>query len=278
MGSFMNVIRENDYVVFRDSRGKEWLRQLVPGKSLHTHNGFIKFDDIIGKEYGIIISILNDDLLVMRPKHEQYTRAMKHGTNIIYEADAIAMISSAGVGPGDTVLEIGTGSGGMTYFLAFYCTKNCTSGKVVSIDLRAEHSDIAHDNLERLQLAEKVDFRVGDIVTSTVLPEVDYFDGAFIDMPTPYNLLEAVQKAVKYGSSIMVFLPNWYQVEQTIAKASELDLTILNVFETNRRPMEVKPEKHVMRPTFRALVYSGIIIHLMKTKKIELVQQDKETK
>ncbi len=266
----MNIIKENDFVVFRDSTGKEWLRQISSGKSLHTHKGFINFDDIIGKEYGSIISILNDRLLLMQPRHEQYTRAMKHGTNIIYDADAIAMISGAGVGPGDTVLEIGTGSGSMTYFLAFYCTRNTTSGSVVTVDLRSEHSAIANENLEKVNLAEKVSFRVGDITTTEVLPEVDFFDACFIDMPTPYNLLETVKKAIKNGSSIMVFLPNWYQVEETIAKAQELDLTILNVFETNRRPMEVNPSKHIMRPVFRALVYSGVIIHLMKTKEIDI--------
>ena len=271
----MNTIQENSYVVFRDSKGKEWLRKIVSGDSLHTHKGFIEFNDIIGKEYGSIISILNDDLLLMRPRHEQYTRIMKHGTNIIYDADAMAMISSAGIGPGDTVLEIGTGSGGMTYFLAFYCTKNISVGKVVTIDLRSEHSAIARENLEKVQLAEHVDFRVGDINSQEVLPEIDTFDAAFIDMPTPYDLLESVKKAIKCGSSIMVFLPNWYQVEQTIAKAQELDLTIINVFETSRRPMDVKPNRHVMRPVFRALVYSGIIIHLMKTKNIEIPTNEK---
>ena len=161
----------------------------------------------------------------------------------------------------------------MTYFLAFYCTRNTSTGKVVSIDLREEHSTIALDNLKRVNLDKQVEFRVGDITTDPILPEENYFDAAFIDMPVPYFLLEQVSKAVNYGSSIMIFLPNWYQVEQTIEKAGELDLTVINVFETNRRPMDVKPEKHIMRPVFRALVYSGIVIHLLKTKKLELVSQ-----
>lgn len=268
----MNIIKENDFVVFRDSNGKEWLRKIVSGKSLHTHNGYIEFDDIIGKEYGSIVSILNDQLLIMTPRHEQYTRAMKHGTNIIYDPDALAMIGSAGVGPGDSVLEIGTGSGSMTYFLAFYCTRNTNTGKVVSIDLRSEHTEIARENLQRINLDKQVEFRTGDVASPTILPETD-FDAAFIDIATPFNVLKAVKNAVKSGSSIMVFLPNWYQVEQTIARAQELDLTILNVFETNRRPMDVKPEKHIMRPVFRALVYSGVIIHLMKTTKLEITSE-----
>ena len=274
----MNIIKENDYVVFRDSNGKEWLRKIISGKSLHTHNGFIEFNDIIGKEYGSIVSILNDQLLIMSPRHEQYTRAMKHGTNIIYDPDALAMIGSAGVGPGDTVLEIGTGSGSMTYFLAFYCTRNTTIGKVVSIDLRREHSEIAQENLQRVNLDKQVEFRIGDVTSSTILPEIDFFEAAFIDMPTPFSVLEAVKNAVKSGSSIMVFLPNWYQVEQTIARAEELDLTVLNVFETNRRPMDVNPSKHIMRPVFRALVYSGVIIHLMKTTKLEITSENLKEK
>ena len=163
----------------------------------------------------------------------------------------------------------------LDFILAFYCTRNGTDGRVVSIDLRGEHSEIAKNNLKRVNLATNVDFRVGDITTSSILPEENFFDAAFIDMPTPYFLLATVQKAIQYGSSIMIFLPNWYQVEQTIEKALDLELTLINVFETNRRPMEVKPEKHIMRPVFRSLVYSGIIIHLMKTKKLELDPQKK---
>ena len=166
----------------------------------------------------------------MPPRHEQYTRTMKHGTNIIYEVDALAMIGSAGIGPGDTVLEIGTGSGGMTYFLAFYCTRNTSTGKVVSIDLRSEHSEIASGNLQKVRLSDKLEFRVGDIASSDILPEVEFYQAAFIDMPTPFNLLSSVNNAVQYGASIMIFLPNWYQVEKTIEKALELDLTVINVF------------------------------------------------
>ena len=70
----MDSIQENSFVVFRDSSGKEWLRQIIPGKSLHTHKGFISFDDLIGKPYGSIISVLNDQILVMKPRHEQYTK------------------------------------------------------------------------------------------------------------------------------------------------------------------------------------------------------------
>jgi tRNA (adenine57-N1/adenine58-N1)-methyltransferase len=268
----MSVIKENDLVVLRDSHGKEWLRQIVSGGSLHTHNGLIKFDDIIGQPYGSIMPILSDNLLIMKARPEQYTKNMKHGTNIIYEPDAVAMISSAGIGPGDTVLEVGTGSGGLTYFLAFYCTRNTTSGKVVTIDLRDDHSEIAQKNLKRINLADNVEFRVG--ILDEVLTEENFFDAAFVDMPTPWNLLESISKSILHGSSIMVFLPNWYQVEQTIDKALSLgNLTVINVFETNRRPLDVKPSKHIMRPVFRALVYSGVIIHLMKTIKSDIKPQ-----
>ena len=265
----MDKIQENDWAIFRDSKGKEWLRQIIKGKSLQTHKGFVIFDEIIGNSYGLIFPILNDKILITRPKPGQITRFMRHGTNIIYEADAVGMISTAGVGPGDQVLEIGTGSGGLTYYLANYCAKNTEFGKVVTIDIRDDHTEIAKKNLERFSLSQKVEFRTG--LLPDVLTEKEYFDAAFIDMPTPWLVLADAVPSIKLGSSLMIFLPNWYQVEKTIEGALQLgNLTLLDVFETNRRPMEVNPARHVMRPVFRALVYSGIIIHLMKTHQYEV--------
>ena len=193
---------------------------------------------------------------------------MTHRTNIIYEGDAVAMISCAGVGPGDSVLEIGTGSGGLTLYLAFYIVRNTDQGKLVSVDVRPEHSDAAKKNLEKFNLLnEQVEFLVGDIDQLQI--DNDRFDAVFIDMQTPWNVLKTASGLVKPGASIVIFLPNWYQVEKTCKTALDLgNLTVFDVFESNRRPMDVKPERHVMRPKFRSISYSGILIHLIKTTRI----------
>ncbi|MHA2362312.1 MAG: tRNA (adenine-N1)-methyltransferase [Candidatus Hodarchaeales archaeon] len=269
------LIQQGDWALFRDSKGKEWLRNIEQGKTFQNHNGRLPYEDIIGKPYGIIYPLTGPrkgSILVMEPRPAQYTKNTTHSTNIIYEGDAVAMIFTSGAGPGDTVLEIGSGSGSLTYYLSMYITRNNSLGKIVSIDLREEHSRTAQKNLERMKLSEYVEFRVGPVEEN--LSELQMFDAAFIDIPTPWEVLPQVKKSLKFGKSILIFLPNWYQVEQTIQAAKELKLYILDVFETMKRPMVVKPEKHVMRSAFRGIIYSGIIIHLLVTFKEERIDVD----
>lgn len=253
-------IQYGDLAIFRDSNGKEWLRKIEKGKLFQTHQGVLPYDKIVGNSYGIIYQIQKDSILIMEPRASQFTKNTKHSTNIIYEGDAVAMLSEAGVGPGDQVLEIGSGSGSLTYYLALFCTRN-SLGKVVTIDLREDHSQTAKENLEKMNLANSVSFRVGAL--DIVLPEKRFFDAAFIDMATPWEVLPHIKDSLKLGKSIMIFLPNFYQVEETIRVALDLNLTLIDVFETFRRDLAVNPEKHVMRPKFRGIMYSGIIIHLL---------------
>ena len=66
------------------------------------------------------------------------------------------MTELLGVGPGDRVLEIGTGSG---YQAAVLATMGC---QVTTIERHADLATVARDRLERLGFGEAVDVRVGD--------------------------------------------------------------------------------------------------------------------
>lgn len=265
-----NLIQYGDIALFLGQKGKEWLREINPGKQLDTHQGRVEFDKIVGKPYGSKIPVFRGHILVMQPRPPQFVRTMTHATNIIYEGDAVAMISAAGVGPGDVALEVGTGSGGLTYYLAYYLTRNTTTGRVVTVDVREDHTTRAKKNLEWVGLDKFVEFRTGDIGSGELTLEDSAFDAAFVDMPNPWEVLAQLKPAVKHGKSILVFLPNWYQVERTVAVAEELGLTVLDVTERFDRPMTVNPAKHIMRPVTRAIIYSGMIIHLLRTKKLEV--------
>ncbi len=88
-------------------------------ESFHTHIGVIKHSDAIGKEYGSRL-ITNKDKYVylLKPTMFDYVMKIQHGTQIVYPKDIGYIIARAGIGSGQKILEIGTGSGSLTSFIA----------------------------------------------------------------------------------------------------------------------------------------------------------------
>ena len=266
---------ENDYVIFIDGKGNEWLRQVSAKDHLDTHQGRLEFTDVIGKEYGSIIRFTKGSgkVLVLEPHLDRVLLNMPHATNIIYEDNAAILAFRANVRQGDRILEIGSGSGGLTLYLAtlLYRTKaECQTEHsppppIVSIYTKSDHQNVAKKNLLTFGLAHLVDFRCGDLVLEPVLHPDERFDAVVIDIPQPWTVLARIRPYIKNGKPILIFVPNWAQIELTVAEAEKnRSYHVLEVFELFRRPIVVDAIKHITRPMTRAVVYSGVIINLIK--------------
>ncbi|MHA2336692.1 MAG: tRNA (adenine-N1)-methyltransferase [Candidatus Hodarchaeales archaeon] len=273
------MIKENDWVLLIDEKGKEWLRKITVKGFLDTHKGNLPFSDVIGKEYGSEIPYTKGvgKLLLLEPSLEQIQAHMPHATNIIYDMDASLICFKANIRRGDRVLEIGTGSGGLTLFLATFLFENPESVNskngnfpIITLDNRSSHQKTAENNLKNFNLDHLVDFRTGDFEENNPLEDIpeNYFDAVFFDITTPWKIINQIVKYVKYGKSIVIFVPNWAQIEKTVFEAEKNDnYRVMDVFEVFKRPMIVDAIKHVTRPLTRAIIYSGVIIHLIRKVK-----------
>ncbi len=115
----MTKIKNNSQVLFYYSHSKKWLAKISKNESLHTHIGVIKHSDAIGKEYGSRL-ITNKDKYVylLEPTTYDYIMKIQHGTQIVYPKDLGYIAARTGLQNGQKVVEIGTGSGSMTSFVA----------------------------------------------------------------------------------------------------------------------------------------------------------------
>lgn len=256
------MLKEGDPVKIADFSTryvKSWILFLKKDSEFSTHRGKILHNDIIGHKYGEIIPNLKGQFVILKPTPRDFLRKFKLKTQIMYEDDSAIACNIAGITNGMVVGEAGTGSGALTLILASLVAP---SGHIYSFDINEEHQENAKKNLEMTGFRKYVSFTIQDIRTSIELKDLDAF---FLDFSTPYEAIKSVELALKGGGHLICFIPNWGQVEDTINEIQENpNLILQECFELTRRNFIIDPRKHIMRPVFRDLVYSGILVHAIK--------------
>lgn len=94
-----NRICEGNNVLLYLNQRKTYLVKVEAGKSFHTHKGFIKFDDIIGEEYGsTILSNLGVEFVVLEPLLRDFIMKSARQTQITYPKDIALIVMFGGIG------------------------------------------------------------------------------------------------------------------------------------------------------------------------------------
>ena len=115
----MDIIRQGSPVLFQYNQSKKWLVTVSGDETLHTHIGVIRHADAIGRPYGSRITTNKEKYLyLLRPTTYDYIMKIQHGTQIVYPKDIGYILARSGLEAGQTVVEIGTGSGALTTALA----------------------------------------------------------------------------------------------------------------------------------------------------------------
>ena len=130
---------------------------------------------------------------------------MKRGPQVILPKDAAAIIAYSGLQQGDSVLEVGAGSGFLTVALANAVGSN---GKVVSYERREDFAKLANKNLEKAGL--KADVRVADALNGV---EGEY-DLIVLDCGDARSVYEAVENNLKKGGVLVAYLTQATQVKE----------------------------------------------------------------
>jgi tRNA (adenine57-N1/adenine58-N1)-methyltransferase len=172
---------EGEYVLLYLDQRRTYLVKVEAGKTFHTHKGFIKLDDLIGREYGsTVASSLGVQFTVLKPLLRDYVMKSVRRTQIMYPKDIALIIVYSGIGPGSHVVEAGTGTGALTTALAHFVKPN---GRVYSYEVRGEFLETAEKNIRRAGLAEFVTLKNKDI---TVGIDETNVDAVVLDMATPW--------------------------------------------------------------------------------------------
>src|SRR5262249_45899114 len=114
-----SLLRPGEVVLLVDlRRGKRHLVTLRSGQAFHSDRGFIPYDSLVGLPEGVVMATTKGArYLALRPTLAEYVLEMPRGAQIIYPKDLATIALFADVGPGQTVVEAGLGSGALTLVL-----------------------------------------------------------------------------------------------------------------------------------------------------------------
>jgi tRNA (adenine57-N1/adenine58-N1)-methyltransferase len=255
-------IRKDDYVLLYLSQQKTYMVKVEKGKTFHTHKGFIKFDDLIGKEYGSrVLSSLGVEFVALKPLLRDYIMKSVRKTQITYPKDTALIVMFSGIGPGSRVVESGTGTGALTTALAHYVKPD---GKVYSYEIREEFLKTAKKNLKRAGLIDLVELKNKDVIAG--IDEIDV-DTIILDLATPWLVVPHAYAALKPCGTLVSFSPTIDQVVKTVEALKENSFVDIKTVECLMRRMQT--ERGKTRPQTLMTGHTGYITFARKAMKPE---------
>jgi tRNA (adenine57-N1/adenine58-N1)-methyltransferase len=252
-----STINEGDHVLLYLNPKRTYLIKIERGKSFHTHKGYIKLDDLIGKSYGAhTTSNMGVEFIALKPQLRDYIFKSQRKTQITYPKDVALITMFSGIGPGSQVVEAGTGTGALTSALAHYVKPN---GHVFSYEIRPEFIETAQKNLQRADLTDYVTLKNKDVTEG--IDETN-IDAVVLDMATPWLVVPHVYTALKGSGTIVSFSPTIDQTVKTVEALEENGFVDIETIECIMRRMQVEQGK--TRPETLMTGHTGYITFARK--------------
>ncbi|MGZ9220931.1 MAG: tRNA (adenine-N1)-methyltransferase [Anaerolineales bacterium] len=257
-----SITRDGDLAQLVGLRHKHFIITLQEGAKFETHRGILQHDDLIGKTWGTqVFSHMGSPFFLLQPSLADLLIDLPRTTQILYPKDIGFILVTMGVGPGQTALEAGTGSGSMTTALAYAVGPE---GHVISYEIKPDVQNLARKNLARFGLDPRVDFKLRDIAEGFDETDVDSF---FLDVPNPYDYTRQVRAALKPGGFLCCLIPTFNQVEKTLLTLRQNRFAFVEVCELLLR--YYKPEPSRLRPTDRMVAHTGFLVFARRIEPTE---------
>lgn len=255
-------IKDGDLLWVVYDHKRKWLLRAKAGENFQTHLGIIKYDDIIGKEYGFkVVSNTNAFFWVFEPLPVDVILKMGRATQIIYPQDIGFILVQTDIGPGKKVVEAGTGSGSLTINLAYYVRPN---GHIYSYDINEKSTKQAQKNLEKMNLAAFATLKAGDVCQAIEEKEVDV---VMLDLATPWLAVENAWGALKESGSICCFSPTIEQVKKNVKILNIRGFVDIRTHEVLCQDYQVR--ENATRPITTMIGHTGFMTFARKALRTE---------
>jgi tRNA (adenine57-N1/adenine58-N1)-methyltransferase len=235
-------------------RGKRHLVTLRAGQAFHSDRGVLPHESLLGQAEGTVaVTARGARYLALRPTLAEYVLEMPRGAQIIYPKDLATIAHFADIGPGQTVVEAGLGSGALTLVLLRLVGP---TGRVVSYEAREEFARRAERNIEaRLGPGVPLTVRLQDVYLGI---EERLVDRVVLDLPEPWRLVESAALALRAGGLFCAYVPTIPQAQRVHeALAAHPAFALAETFETLLRPWNIAGPS--VRPAHRMVAHTGFL-------------------
>jgi len=247
------LAQAGDIAQLISAQNKRFIFRLVADAKFETHRGYLSHNDLIGKPWGSrVFTHLGSPFVLLQPSLADILLETRRNTQIMYPKDIGFILITLDIGPGKHVIEAGTGSGSFTTALAFAVGPQ---GKVTSYESRPEFQHLAHKNLERLGLADRVEFKLRDISEGFDERNVDV---VFLDLPNPQDYILQAKSTLKPGGFLGSILPTTNQVSLLLIALRRSNFAFIEVCEILLRYYKAVADR--LRPTDRMVAHTGYLI------------------
>ncbi|PZM97663.1 MAG: SAM-dependent methyltransferase [Actinobacteria bacterium] len=247
--------RPGDRVQLTDPKGRTHTIVLEPGKAFHSHRGVLPHDSLIGLPEGsVVTSSGGTAYLALRPLLADYVLSMPRGAQVIYPKDAAEIVAIGDIFPGARVLEAGAGSGALTCWLLRAVGP---AGEVHSYEIRDDFAQIARANVEAFFGGPHPAWRlrVGDVRQCSETG----FDRVILDMLTPWEVLDVVERALVPGGVFVGYVATTPQLSELVEALRERgSFTEPRAWETLVRDWHV--DGLAVRPDHRMIGHTAFLV------------------
>src|SRR5947209_7638485 len=255
------TIQDGSYVLLFHTSRKKWLTRVAREKKVHTHIGVIDVSSIIGCEYGTIVKTSEGKIIhLLEPTIHDFIMKSERRTQIIYPKDLGYIVARTGLKNGSQVLEIGTGSGGLTTFLASIVK---STGHIYTYDINPDFLEIAKRNLEKAAMTAYVTTYLHDPHEGIDIKDVDV---AIVDLGDPWTMIDQVYRALKPSGAFVAICPTMNQLEKSATELKQNNFIDIDCVELLIRDIEAR--EGMTRPAMRMVGHTTYLIFARKTSYI----------
>lgn len=252
------LIQDGSYVLLFHTSSKKWLTRVTSEKKLHTHLGVIDISSIIGLEYGSTMKTTEGKIIyLIEPTVHDFIMKSERATQIIYPKDLGFIVARTGIQNGSKVLEIGTGSGALTTFLASIVKP---SGHVHTYDVNPKYLEIARRNIQKASMNHFVTTHLFDPLQG--YGEAPY-DAAIVDLGDPWSVVPQVYSALKPSGAFIAICPTMNQLEKSATGLKSNHFIDVDCVEIILRSIEAR--EGMTRPSMRMIGHTTYLIFARKT-------------
>ncbi|TLX68476.1 MAG: tRNA (adenine-N1)-methyltransferase [Thaumarchaeota archaeon] len=255
----MKKIKQNSYVLFFYNDSKKWLMKVSKKQQFHTHVGVINHKDVIGKEFGSTIKTNKGKYIYLfEPTIHDYIMKSQRSTQIVYPKDLGYISARTGLQSGQKAVEIGTGSGSLTTFLASIVKPR---GHVYTFDVDPNFMEVARKNIEKAGVAKFVTMEKLDIKSVKKVPITDA-DIVVVDLGDPWSVVPQARKMLKGSGAFVAICPTMNQLEKLATSLNENDFYDIECTEQIVRTIEAREGK--TRHSFRSIGHTTYVAFARK--------------